>query len=84
MTLTIELPPAAEHHLRTVAASRGEAAETVAAAVLAEALASDAEDTRQAAEGIRRGLEEFEDGRYRSFQEFADEQRLKHHLSRKA
>jgi predicted transcriptional regulator len=81
MTLTIQLPPDVERRLREKAIERGEAVEAVAAAVLADALAWDAQDAGDAVEGIRRGLEDFEAGRYRPFQEFADEQRRKHQLS---
>jgi predicted transcriptional regulator len=81
MTLTIELPPEAERRLREKADRQGEPVETVAAATLAEALEWEAQETAEAVEGIRRGLDDFEAGRCRSFQPFADEQRRKHQLS---
>jgi predicted transcriptional regulator len=81
MTLTIELPPDAERRLREKAVRQGEPVETVAVATLAEALEWEAQETAAAVEGIRRGLDDFEAGRCRSFQEFADGQRRKHLLS---
>lgn len=80
MTLTIQLPPEAERLLRERATREGQAAETIASALLADALAWEQEDSAEAVEGIRRGLEDFEAGRCRSFQEFAEGQRQKHHL----
>ena len=74
MTLTIDLPPKAERRLREIAAQEGKAAEVVATAVLVESLVD-------ASDGIHQGLEDFEAGRFRSFEIFADEQRRKYGLS---
>ena len=81
MTLTIELSPDAERRLHEKAIQQGEAIEAVAAAILADALEWEAQETAEAVEGIRRGLEDFEAGRWRPFDEFADEQRRKHQLA---
>jgi predicted transcriptional regulator len=80
MTLTITLPPEAEQQLRERAAREGQDAETVAAAVLVEALAWEARDSAEAIRGIQRGLDDFAAGRFRPFQEFAEEQRRKYDL----
>lgn len=78
MTLAIDLPPEVEERLRQRAARQGQDAATVAAAVLAEALEWETEEIMDATEGIQRGLEDFAAGRYRGFNEFAEEQRRKH------
>jgi predicted transcriptional regulator len=80
MTLTIQLPPEAERRLQEKAMQRGETIETVAATVLIDALEAEARDFDEAVEGIRRGIEDFETGRHRAFQEFAAEQRQKYEL----
>ena len=84
MIITINLPPDAEQRLREKAARQGQDAETVAAAVLIEALEWDAQDRAEAIEGVQRGLEDFQAGRYRSFNEFAAEQRRKYNLPQDA
>ena len=81
MTWTIQLPPETEHRLRERAVQQGETAEAVALAILIDALERDAQETTEAVEGIRRGLEDFEAGRFRSFSDFAEEQRRKHRLA---
>jgi predicted transcriptional regulator len=69
MTITIELGPEVLEQLREKAALEGREPETVAAAVLADALAWEAEDRAEAIEGIRRGLADFKAGRFRSLDE---------------
>ena len=81
MTLTIELTPEAEVHLRAEAARQGQDPAVVAARVLAEALEAEAQDRAEAIEGIQRGLDDFDAGRFRHFSEFAAEQRRKHNLA---
>jgi len=80
MTLTITLPAEAEQRLRERAAREGQDAETIAAAVLVEALEWESHDSAEAIRGIQRGLDDFAAGRFRPFQEFAEEQRGKHHV----
>jgi hypothetical protein len=53
---------------------------TVAAELLASVLEWEAQDYEEAVEGIQRGLDDFEAGRFRSFAEFAEEQRRKYNL----
>lgn len=84
MTLTITLPPDAEQRLRERAAREGQDAATVAALVLGEALAREEEDSAEAVQGIQRGLDDFAAGRFRSFTEFAEEQRRKYQLPAEA
>jgi len=68
MTITIELAPEVLERLREKAAREGRDAEEVAAAVLSDALEWEAEDQAEAIEGIRRGLADFEAGRFRSLE----------------
>ena len=83
MTLIINLPQEAEQRLREKAAREGQDAETVAAAVLIEALGWEAGEPAEAIEGIQRGLDQFAAGRSRPFVEFAEEQRRRHGLPRR-
>jgi predicted transcriptional regulator len=69
VTITIELAPEVLARLREKAAREGRDAESVAADLLADALEWEAEDRAQAIEGIRRGLADFEAGRFRSLEE---------------
>lgn len=80
MTLTITLPPEAEQELRDRAAREGQDPETIAAAVLVEALEWTAQDSAEAIAGIQQGLDDFAAGRFRLFKEFAEERRRKYHL----
>lgn len=80
MTLTLNLPPEAEQRLREKAAREGQDAETIAIAVLVEALEWEARDSAEAVRGVQRGLDDFAAGRCRPFREFAEEQRRKYDL----
>ena len=80
MQITVNLSPEAETRLREQAARQGEEVETVATAVLHKALEWEAWDYQDAVEGIQRGLDAVESGRFRSFHAFAQEQRLKYQL----
>jgi len=80
MTITVTLSPEAEAKLRKKAARQGKDVATVAAELLASVLEWEAQDYEEAVEGIQRGLDDFEAGRFRSFAEFAEEQRRKYNL----
>ncbi|NES25298.1 MAG: hypothetical protein F6K41_41985 [Symploca sp. SIO3E6] len=41
----------------------------------------DSTANEESIQGVQQGLDDFEAGRFRSFQEFADEQRRKYNLS---
>jgi predicted transcriptional regulator len=75
MTITVTLSPEAEAKLLEKAARQGKDVATVAAEMLASVLEWEAQDYEEAVEGIQRGLDDFEVGRFRSFAEFAEEQR---------
>ncbi|MGV0025259.1 hypothetical protein [Phormidesmis priestleyi] len=80
MSIVISLSPEVEAQLREKAAQQGRDVEIVAAELLSNVLELEAQDTKEAIKGIQRGLDDFEAGRFRSFDAFAQEQRRKHHL----
>ena len=81
IAIVITLSPELEALLRHRAAQRGQDLNSVASELLASVLAWEAQDTEEAIQGIQNGLDDFEAGRVRSFQDFAEEQRLKYNLS---
>lgn len=85
--MTITIDDALFADLRQVAEKRGEDPNRFAVSVLQKAIQdhqddADLTDADRVAirEGIRQGLEAEAAGRFRSFAEFADEQRVKHDL----
>jgi predicted transcriptional regulator len=71
MTIVISLSPEIEARLREKAAKSGQDVSIVAAQMLTSILEWEAQDSQEAIEGIQRGLNDFEAGRFRSFDEFA-------------
>lgn len=80
MTIVIDLTPELEEQLRKQATLRGQDVSLVAAELLASVLEWEAQDSEEAVKGIQQGLDDFETGNFRSFNEFADEQRRKYNL----
>jgi len=80
MTITINLAPDEEAKLHQKSAREGQSAEVIAHNALMEALEWDAQDRTEAVEGIKRGTEDFAQGRFRRFSEFEAEQRAKYSL----
>jgi len=80
MSIVISLSPEVEAQLREKAAQQGQDISVVAAQLLAQILEWELQDSQEAVAGIQRGLDAFEAGRSRSFQEFAEEQRRKYNL----
>lgn len=80
MSIVISLSPEVEARLREKAAQEGQDVSLVAAELLARILEWELQDSEEAIAGIQRGLDDFEAGRSRSFQEFAEEQRRKYNL----
>lgn len=80
MSIVISLSPEVEARLREKAAQQGQDVSLVAAELLARILEWELQDSEEAIAGIQRGLDDFEAGRSRSFQEFAEEQRRKYNL----
>jgi len=80
MAIFVSLSPEVEARLREKAAQQGQDVNLVAAELLARILEWELQDSEAAVAGIQSGLEDFEAGRFRSFNEFAEEQRRKHNL----
>ncbi len=81
MAIVVTLSPELEALLRDRAAQRGQDVNSVASELLASALEWEQQDSEEAIKGIQQGLNDFEAGRFRSFQDFAEEQRNKYGLS---
>jgi predicted transcriptional regulator len=80
MAINVNLSPEAEAKLLEKATRQGKDIAIVAAELLVRVLEWETQDSEEAIVGIRRGLDDFEAGRFRSFQEFADEQRAQYDL----
>ena len=78
MTITIDLQPEVLARLHEKAAREGQESEAVAARLLAEALEWEAQDRREAIEGIQRGLADFEAGRFQPLEEIIAAKRAKY------
>ncbi|MBD1940256.1 hypothetical protein [Microcoleus sp. FACHB-68] len=80
MEIVVTLSPEVEARLREKAARQGQALNLVAAELLANILEWEMQDSQEAVEGIQRGLNDFETGQFRSFDEFSSEQHRKYNL----
>jgi predicted transcriptional regulator len=80
MNIVISLSPEVEAQLRKKAAQQGKDVNLVAAELIANVLEWETQDLQEAIAGIQQGLDDFEAGRFRSFDEFAEEQRRKYNL----
>lgn len=80
MTIVVTLSPELEELLRDRATQRGQDVSLVASELLTSILELEVEDSKEAIKGIQQGLDDFEAGRFRSFQEFAEEQSHKYNL----
>ncbi|MEH2362804.1 hypothetical protein [Nostoc sp.] len=80
MAIVVSLSPELEARLREKAAQQGQDVSFVAAQLLETVLEWEVQDSEAAIKGIQQGLEDFEAGRFRSFDDFADEQRRKYDL----
>ena len=78
MSIAISLSPEIEALLREKASREGQDISLVAAQLLPRILEREARDSEEAIEGIHEGLNDFELGRFRSFDEFAKSQRTKY------
>ncbi|XWK88855.1 MAG: hypothetical protein U7127_01975 [Phormidium sp.] len=81
MAIVITLSPELEARLRDQAVRQGQDVNLLASELLANILEWEAQDSEAAIKGIQQGLENFETGQFRSFDEFAQEQRRKYNLS---
>lgn len=84
MSIYISLSPEVEAQLREKASQQGQDISLIAAELLTNALAWEIQDSESAIEGIQQGLNDFEAGKFRSFADFATEQRHKYDLPDKA
>ena len=80
MAIVVTLSPELEALLRDRAAQRGQDVNIIASELLASVLEWEGQDAEEATKGIQQGLDDFEAGRFRSFQDFAEEQRHKYNL----
>jgi predicted transcriptional regulator len=80
MAIVITLSPELEALLLDKAAQRGQDVSLVASELLASVLEWEEQDSEEAIKIIQQGLNDFEAGRFRSFQDFAEEQRHKYNL----
>ena len=81
MSIVVTLSPELEALLRDKAARQGQDINLVASALLASVLGWEVQDSEEAVKGIQQGLNDFDAHRFRSFHEFAEEQRRKYNLS---
>ncbi|MBE9005947.1 hypothetical protein IQ259_13035 [Fortiea sp. LEGE XX443] len=80
MSIVITLTPELEALLRDKAARQGQDISLVASDLLTSVLEWEAQESQEAVKGIQQGLDDFDAGRFRSFHEFAEEQRRKYSL----
>ena len=80
MSIIVNLNSELEAQLREAAAKQGRDVSVVAAELLTTILKWEAEETQEVVAGIQRGLDDFEAGKFRSFAQFAEEQRRKYNL----
>ncbi|MBD2187183.1 hypothetical protein [Pseudanabaena mucicola] len=80
MSIVVTLNPKLEALLHSRAAKQGQDINSIASELLASILDWEEKDSEEAIKGIQKGLDDFEAGRYRSFQDFAEEQRYKYNL----
>jgi predicted transcriptional regulator len=80
MMIVINLTPELEEQLRKKAIHQGQDVSLVATELLASVLEWEAQDSEEAIKGIQQGLNDFEAGNFRPFNEFAEEQRRKYNL----
>lgn len=81
MAIVITLSPELEARLREKAVRQGQDVNLLASELLANVLEWEVQDSEAAIKGIQQGLENFATGQFRSFDEFAEEQRRKYNLS---
>ncbi|MGB3656281.1 MAG: hypothetical protein WBA41_34410 [Rivularia sp. (in: cyanobacteria)] len=80
MAIVVTLSPELEALLHDRAIQQGQDVNFVASELLASILEWERQDLEEAVKGIQKGLDDFEAGRFRSFEDFADKQRRKYNL----
>jgi hypothetical protein len=84
MPLTLTLPPKIEALLRQRAKLSGQDLATVALAVLTVGLSLNEHEFLESLDGIQNGLDDFEEGRFCSFDAFIADQNQKYGISLEA
>ncbi len=80
MSIIVTLNPKLEALLHSRAVKQGQDVNFIASELLASILDWEEKDSEEAIRGIQKGLNDFDSGRFRSFQDFAEEQRHKYNL----
>jgi hypothetical protein len=80
MTLTLNLPADLETLLMKRAERTGQEISSLAIALLSIGLRSEGDDFFDAVDGIKRGLDDFEQGQFSSLEDFVAEQNQKYGL----
>jgi predicted transcriptional regulator len=80
MSIVVTLNPKLEALLYSRAVKQGQDVNFIASELLASILDWEEKDSEEAIRGIQKGLNDFDSGRFRSFQDFAEEQRHKYNL----
>ncbi|WP_019502907.1 hypothetical protein [Pseudanabaena sp. PCC 6802] len=80
MTIVVTLSPELEALLRERATQQGQDVGFIASELLTAALRWEEQDLKEAISGIQRGLDDFEAGQFRAFQDFAEEQGYRYNL----
>jgi predicted transcriptional regulator len=80
MSIVVTLNPKLEALLHSRAVKQGQDVNFIASELLASILDWEEKDSEEAIRGIQKGLNDFDAGRFRSFQDFAEEQRHKYNL----
>jgi len=78
MAIVVTLIPELEALLLDKAARQGQDVNLVASELLSSVLEWEKQDLEEAIKVIQQGLDDFEAGQFRSFQNFAEEQRSKY------
>lgn len=81
MTITINLRPEIETQLTQKATKQGKNISEIATEIITNAIELELQNYQETIEGITQGLEYFETGNFRSFEEFTNEQCRKYNLS---
>ncbi|MBD1852439.1 hypothetical protein [Leptolyngbya sp. FACHB-711] len=81
MPIVVTLSPELEALLRDRAARQGQDVSLVASQLLASVLQAEEQDLEETIKGIQQGLDDFKTERFRSFEDFAEEQRHRYNLS---
>jgi predicted transcriptional regulator len=80
MSIVVTLSPELEALLCERAAQQGQEIDLVVSEMLASVLEWEKEDSELAIQEIQEGLDDFEAGRFQSFEDFAEERRRKYNL----